>query len=120
VPFLAHQLARAAACGSPASCWPRASARAVRGRVRRRLGLGLELDYVEEEVPLGTGAASARRAGCAAARGPLVVLNGDLLSVTTRRQLDLHEKSEAAVTLHLVEVDDPARFGCVPTTPPAG
>jgi mannose-1-phosphate guanylyltransferase len=30
-------------------------------------------------------------------------------------QIDLHRKSDAAVTLHLVEVADPARFGCVPT-----
>ena len=30
-------------------------------------------------------------------------------------QLDLHRKSDAAVTLHLVEVPDPSRFGCVPT-----
>jgi mannose-1-phosphate guanylyltransferase len=30
-------------------------------------------------------------------------------------QVELHEKSAAAVTLHLTEVEDPSRFGCVPT-----
>jgi mannose-1-phosphate guanylyltransferase len=29
--------------------------------------------------------------------------------------VDLHRKREAAVTLHLVPVDDPSRYGCVPT-----
>jgi mannose-1-phosphate guanylyltransferase len=75
---------------------------------------------VQEEVPLGTGggirnAASLLRGG---ADDPVVVLNGDLLSGhDLAAQLDLHEKAEAAVTLHLVEVADPARFGCVPTDP---
>jgi mannose-1-phosphate guanylyltransferase len=30
-------------------------------------------------------------------------------------QVDLHRKTEAAVTLHLVPVVDPSRYGCVPT-----
>jgi len=30
-------------------------------------------------------------------------------------QVDLHIKTDAAVTLHLVEVADPSRFGVVPT-----
>ncbi len=34
---------------------------------------------------------------------------------TWRAQVDLHGKTDAAVTLHLVEVDDPSRFGVVPT-----
>src|ERR1019366_2188194 len=47
---------------------------------------------------------------------PVVVLNGDILSGhDLAAQLDLHCKADAAVTLHLVEVPDPARFGCVPT-----
>jgi mannose-1-phosphate guanylyltransferase len=119
VPFLAHQLARAASCGvtrvvlatayrSPmfAECFGDGSA------------LGLEIDYVHEEEPLGTGggirnAASRLRSG---PDDPVVVLNGDVLSGhDLGAQLDLHRKSDAAVTLHLVEVPDPARFGCVPT-----
>ena len=81
-------------------------------------GFGLELDYVHEEEPLGTGggirnAASRLRSG---PDDPVVVLNGDILSGhDLPAQLDLHRKSDAAVTLHLVEVADPARFGCVPT-----
>jgi mannose-1-phosphate guanylyltransferase len=119
VPFLAHQLARAASCGVTrvvlatsyrsqmfAECFGDGS------------GLGLEIDYVHEEEPLGTGgairnAASRLRSG---PDDPVVVLNGDILSGhDLPAQLDMHRKADAAVTLHLVEVPDPARFGCVPT-----
>jgi len=79
---------------------------------------GLELCYVHEEVPLGT--AGAIRNAAAGLRSepdsPVIVLNGDILSGhDLAAQLDLHCKGDAAVTLHLVEVPDPARFGCVPT-----
>ncbi len=44
------------------------------------------------------------------------MLNGDILSGhDLPAQVDLHRKKEAAVTLHLVPVDDPSRYGCVPT-----
>ncbi len=119
VPFLAHQFAKAAAAGVThavlatayradmfAECFGDGSA------------LGLEISYVQEDEPLGTGGAI--RNAAAGLRGgpdsPVVVLNGDVLSGhDLAAQLDLHHKSDAAVTLHLVEVDDPSRFGCVPT-----
>ncbi|MGH3409944.1 MAG: nucleotidyltransferase family protein, partial [Streptosporangiaceae bacterium] len=119
VPFLAHQLAHAAASGITrvilATCFKAERFAEEFGDGSR---LGLELSYVEEDQPLGTGgairnAASQLRCG---AEEPVVVLNGDLLSGhDLSAQLDMHEKAEAAVTLHLVEVPDPARFGCVPT-----
>jgi mannose-1-phosphate guanylyltransferase len=121
VPFLAHQLARAAASGITrvilATCFRSDLIAAAFGDGS---SLGLELTCVEEEVPLGTGggirnAAAQLRSG---PQDPVVVLNGDLLSGhDLGAQLDMHEKGDAAVTLHLVEVDDPARFGCVPTGP---
>ena len=79
---------------------------------------GLEVEYVHETTPLGTGggirnAAASLRSG---PEDPIVVLNGDILSGhDLGAQLDLHRKADAAVTLHLVEVPDPSRFGCVPT-----
>ena len=121
VPFLAHQLARAAASGITrvvlATCFRAELFAAAFGDGS---ALGLELCYVEEKVPLGTGGGI--RNAAAQLRGgpedPVVVLNGDLLSGhDLAAQLDVHEKADAAVTLHLVEVDDPARFGCVPTDP---
>jgi mannose-1-phosphate guanylyltransferase len=119
VPFLAHQLARAAACGITrvilATCF---RAELFEAEFGDGSAHGLELDYIQEDVPLGTGggirnAASRLRGG---PEDPVVVLNGDLLSGhDLSAQLDMHEKADAAVTLHLVEVPDPARFGCVPT-----
>jgi mannose-1-phosphate guanylyltransferase len=119
VPFLAHQLARAASCGVTRVVL----ATSYRSEMFAECfgdgaGLGLEIDYVHEEEPLGTGggirnAAARLRSG---PDDPVVVLNGDVLSGhDLRAQLDMHRKADAAVTLHLVEVDDPARFGCVPT-----
>jgi mannose-1-phosphate guanylyltransferase len=119
VPFLAHQLARAAACGITrvilATCF---RAELFAAEFGDGSALGLEISYVEEDEPLGTGGAI--RNAASQLRGgpddPVVVLNGDLLSGhDLSAQLDVHEKAEAAVTLHLVEVPDPARFGCVPT-----
>ncbi|HEU5418131.1 MAG TPA: NDP-sugar synthase [Streptosporangiaceae bacterium] len=119
VPFLAHQLARAAASGITrvvlATCF---RAELFAEAFGDGSGLGLELDYVQEEVPLDTGGAI-RNAAAGLRSGPedpVVVLNGDLLSGhDLSAQLDMHSKAEAAVTLHLEEVPDPSRFGCVPT-----
>jgi mannose-1-phosphate guanylyltransferase len=119
VPFLAHQLAHAAASGITrvvlATCF---KAELIEQAFGDGAALGLELAYVEEEVPLGT-AGGIRNAAAQLRSGPeepVVVLNGDLLSGhDLSAQLAMHEKAEAAVTLHLVEVPDPSRFGCVPT-----
>ncbi len=119
VPFLAHQLARAAASGITRVVL----ATSFRSEMFREvLGdgatFGLELEYVYEEVPLDTGGGIRNAAARLRSRDedPVIVLNGDLLSGhDVAAQLDLHEKAEAAVTLHLVEVADPSRFGCVPT-----
>ncbi|HEY7146704.1 MAG TPA: NDP-sugar synthase [Streptosporangiaceae bacterium] len=119
VPFLAHQLARAAACGISRVVLATAyRAKMFADCLGDGSSFGLEIVYVEEEMPLGTGggirnAAERLRSGPA---DPVVVLNGDVLSGhDLPAQLDAHRKADAAVTLHLVEVADPARFGCVPT-----
>ncbi len=70
-------------------------------------------------MPLDT--AGGIRNAAASLRGtgpadPIVVLNSDILSGhDLGAQVDLHCKADAAVTLHLVEVPDPSRFGVVPT-----
>jgi mannose-1-phosphate guanylyltransferase len=120
VPFLGHLLARAAAGGVThvvlATCYKADMFAEVLGDGS---AWGLSIDYVTEEVPLDTGggirnAASALRGTGAA--DPVVVLNCDILSGhDLGAQIDLHVKRDAAVTLHLVEVEDPSRFGCVPT-----
>ena len=46
----------------------------------------------------------------------MLVLNGDILSGhDIGEQVAPHVDRDAAVTLHLTEVEDPTRFGCVPT-----
>jgi mannose-1-phosphate guanylyltransferase len=80
--------------------------------------LGLELDYVTETEPLGTGGgirnvADRLRSG---PDDPVLILNGDVLSGhDIAGQLAAHAAAEAQVTLHLVRVEDPRAFGCVPT-----
>ncbi|HUY44348.1 MAG TPA: NDP-sugar synthase [Streptosporangiaceae bacterium] len=119
VPFLAHQFAKAAAAGVTHVVLATAyRADMFAERFGDGAEFGLEISYVHEEEPLGTGGAI--RNAAAALRGgpdsPVIVLNGDILTGhDIPAQIDLHRKSEAAVTLHLVEVPDPARFGCVPT-----
>lgn len=120
VPFLAHLLARAAAGGVThvvlATCYKADMFAAALGDGS---AFGLSIDYVTEDVPLDTagGIANAARGLRGTGPGdPIVVLNCDILSGhDLSAQVDLHIKTDAAVTLHLVEVDDPARFGCVPT-----
>jgi len=120
VPFLAHLLARAAAGGVThvvlATCYKADMFAACFGDGS---AFGLSIDYVQEDVPLDT--AGGIRNAAASLRGtgpadPIVVLNSDILSGhDLGAQVDLHCKADAAVTLHLVEVPDPSRFGVVPT-----
>lgn len=119
VPFLTHQLARAAECGITHVVLATSyRAEMFTDAFGDGADLGLSIDYVCESSPLGTGggirnAASRLRGG---PDDPVVVLNGDILSAhDLPGQVDLHRKREAAVTLQLVEVDDPSRYGCVPT-----
>ncbi len=119
VPFLAHQLARAAECGITHVVLATSyRAEMFTEAFGDGAEFGLSIDYVHESEPLGTGGgirnAAARLHG--APDDPIVILNGDVLSAhDLPAQVDLHRKREAAVTLHLVEVDDPSRYGCVPT-----
>jgi mannose-1-phosphate guanylyltransferase len=120
VPFLAHLLARSAAAGVThvvlATCYKAGMFASCFGDGS---AFGLSIDYVTEDVPLDT--AGAIRNAAASLRGsgasePVVVLNADVLSGhDLGAQVDLHRKADAAVTLHLVEVEDPSRFGVVPT-----
>jgi mannose-1-phosphate guanylyltransferase len=119
VPFLAHQLAKASAAGVTRVVLATSyRAEMFADRLGDGSAFGVEIVYVQEDTPLGTGGAirNAARALRGDAGRPVLVLNGDILSGhDLAAQLDLHNKAEAAVTLHLVEVPDPARFGCVPT-----
>lgn len=118
VPFLAHQLTRAAECGITHVVLA-TSYRAEMFAEAFGDGavFGLSIDYVHESAPLGTGGGIRNAAPLLRGESddPVVILNGDILSAhDLPAQVDLHRKKDAAVTLHLVEVDDPTRYGCVP------
>ena len=119
VPFLAHQLAWAAAARVTRVVLATAyRAEMFADVLGNGSAFGLEVDYAFEAKPLGTGG-GIRKAATKLHGGsedPVVVLNGDVLSGhDLTAQLDLHAKSGAAVTMRLVEVPDATQFGSVPT-----
>ncbi|MEV0581908.1 NDP-sugar synthase [Nonomuraea sp. NPDC050310] len=119
VPFLAHQLARARSFGVRRIVFATSyKASMFEPAFGDGSDFGLELVYMTEETPLGTGGAirNAAQALAAGPDAPVLVLNGDILSGhDIGAQIREHVARRAAVTLHLTEVEDPSRFGCVPT-----
>jgi mannose-1-phosphate guanylyltransferase len=118
VAFLAHQLARAKAAGVDRIVFATSYRAEMFEAAFGAHAHGVDLAYVSEKRPLGTGGAirNAARALTCASDDPVLILNGDILSGhDVGAQVELHQKAGAAVTLHLTEVEDPSRFGCVPT-----
>jgi NDP-sugar pyrophosphorylase family protein len=77
--------------------------------------LGVQIRYVVEPQPLGTGGAIKFAAG-PKPRGPVVVFNGDVLtSVDLPALLALHRERKARATIVLTPVDNPTAFGLVET-----
>ena len=78
---------------------------------------GLDIEYLVEDEPLGTGGAIRNVAGRLRA-DTVMVFNGDILSgLDLSALLATHHDNNADVTLHLVRVPDPRAFGSVPTDP---
>lgn len=76
---------------------------------------GLEIEYVVEDSPLGTGGAI-RNVADRLRYDTAMIFNGDILSgVDLGDLLATHRRTTADVTLHLVKVADPRAFGSVPT-----
>ncbi len=71
---------------------------------------GVKIRYVCEPSPLGTGGAFAY-----AMKGsdePTLVLNGDILTdLRLANLIDFHQSNNAAISMALVRVPDPSRFG---------
>ncbi|MCL4421980.1 MAG: NDP-sugar synthase [Actinobacteria bacterium] len=77
---------------------------------------GVTLAYAVEREPLDTAGAIRFAADAGGIDGTFVVLNGDVLTAWRILDLvDLHRSSNAAATIALTPVDDPSRFGVVPT-----
>ncbi len=77
--------------------------------------LGLQIEYVVEDHPMGTGGGIANVIP-KLRNDTVMVFNGDVLSgMDLRKMLASHYDTQADLTLHLVRVSDPRSFGCVPT-----
>ncbi|MEU2427922.1 NDP-sugar synthase [Streptomyces sp. NPDC007861] len=119
VPFLTHQLARARAAGVEHIVLATSYlAEVFEPHFGDGSSMGLHLEYVTEEEPLGTGGAirnvaSRLRSG---SDDPVLIFNGDILTGLDIRDLvTTHARSGADVSLHLTRVEDPRAFGLVPT-----
>ncbi|WP_433265305.1 sugar phosphate nucleotidyltransferase [Actinosynnema sp. CS-041913] len=116
VPFLTHMLSRIREVGiTHVVLGTSYKAEVFQEHFGDGSALGLELEYVVEDVPLDT-AGAIRNVAHKLRERDVMVFNGDILSgVDLRAVLDTHRTTAADVTLHLVKVEDPRRFGCVPT-----
>jgi mannose-1-phosphate guanylyltransferase len=119
VPFLTHQLARARAAGIEHIVLATSYlAEVFEPYFGDGSALGLELEYVTETDPLGTGGAIRNVAHRlrSAPGDPVLVFNGDILTgLDIRALVDTHRRTRADVSLHLTKVPDPRAFGLVPT-----
>ncbi len=115
VPFTAHQLARARDAGVDhvvlATSYRAETFEAYFGDGST---FGLDLEYVTEPAPLGTGG-GIRNVADRLRSDDVVVFNGDVLDGhDLAAQIARHHETQAAVTLYLTRVADPTAFGCVP------
>jgi mannose-1-phosphate guanylyltransferase len=116
VPFIEHQLSRIRAAGiTHVVLGTSYRSEVFESYFGDGSGLGLEMEYVTETEPLGTGGGIRNVAG--SLRGDTVmVFNGDVLSGVNLVNLQAeHRDNDADVTLYLTRVSDPRAFGCVPT-----
>ena len=115
-PFLTHLLSRIAEAGIDhvvlGTSYKAATFEAEFGDGS---ALGLHMEYVTEERPLGTGGGIANVAP-RLRHDTVMVFNGDVLSgVDLAAMLAAHHERDADVTLYLVRVADARAFGSVPT-----
>lgn len=116
VPFLSHLLARIKAAGiTHVVLGTSFKAEVFEDYFGDGADLGLEIEYVVEDKPLGTGG-GIRNVYDKLRANTVMVFNGDVLGDTDLGGiLDAHHAKNADLTMHLVRVPDPRAFGCVPT-----
>lgn len=118
VPFLAHLLSRIREAGlTHVVLGTSYRAETFNEYFGDGSNFGLEIEYVVEQEPLGTGGAI-RNVATRLRGSTAMIFNGDILSGVDLPALhQAHIDAAADVTLHLVRVADPRRFGSVPTDP---
>src|SRR6478609_9273881 len=118
VPFLEHMLSRIRAAGiTHVVLGTSYKAETFTEYFGDGSAFGLDIEYVVEEVPQGTGG-GIRNVADRLRADTVMVFNGDVLSgLDLGALLATHTDNDADVTLHLVKVADPKAFGSVPTGP---
>ncbi len=80
---------------------------------------GVDLSWVVEPEPLDTAGAirfAYTESGMESSEGTFLVANGDVITdLDVGEMLQLHRTSRAEATIHLIEVEDPSRYGVVVT-----
>ena len=119
VPFTEHQIARARDAGVTRIVLGTSyKAEVFNSYFGDGSRFGVELVYLTEDEPLGTGG-GIRHAAAGLQSGPeepVLIFNGDILSGADLGDIvSRHQETGAAVTLHLTRVNDPRAFGLVPT-----
>jgi len=117
VPFLEHLLVRARDAGVDHAILSTSYRPEVfEGYFGDGSRLGMEVEYVTEVEPLGTGG-GIRNVADRLRGGDFLVFNGDVLSgLDIAGLVRAHRAANADVTLYLTEVADARAFGCVPTS----
>ena len=93
-------------------------ARYPKGTFTDRAGRPVRLRYAPEPTPLGTAGAVRFAAEQLGVDERFVVCNGDVLTgLDLGALVAFHDQHRAEATIHLAEVDEPSRFGVVPTDP---
>ena len=118
VPFLEHMLSRIRAAGiTHVVLGTSYKAETFTDYFGDGSAFGLDIEYVVEDVPRGTGGAI-RNVAERLRADTVMVFNGDVVSgLDLGALLATHRDNDADVTLHLVKVADPRAFGSVPTGP---
>jgi len=76
--------------------------------------LGIRLNYILEETPLGTAGAVKNAENFL--DEPFLVLNGDIFTdLDLTAMMDFHSKSRSKATIALTPVDDPTSYGLIET-----
>ncbi|MFO7928623.1 MAG: NDP-sugar synthase [Candidatus Humimicrobiaceae bacterium] len=77
--------------------------------------LGVNIDYVIEDKPLGT-CGAVKNVERHLDKKPFMVFNGDILtSLNLTEMISYHKQKGADITISLTPVEDPSAYGLVPT-----
>jgi Nucleoside-diphosphate-sugar pyrophosphorylase involved in lipopolysaccharide biosynthesis/translation initiation factor 2B, gamma/epsilon subunits (eIF-2Bgamma/eIF-2Bepsilon) len=86
----------------------------IEGVLNEVSDLGVEITFVTEPHPMGTG--GAYRFAASSVNDTTIVFNGDILTdCELSKLIDFHKSKKAEATIALAPVEDPSRYGLVVT-----